>query len=89
MIGVDIQQLANEYYNVTGRSFDFPVAPFSTLYFIKTQGSQSEAVEIHNAVADDSYATSKLHAVTQVQAGQVSHGIWASESEDIYFIKTS
>ena len=89
MIGVDIQQLANEYHDVTGRNFNFPVAPFSTLYFIQTQGSQSGAVEIHNAVADDSYATSKLHAVTQVQAGQVSNGIWAAESEDIYFIKTS
>lgn len=89
MIGVDFQQLAEEFYELTGRKLDFPVAPFNSLYFIKTLNCESGVVEIHNAIADDSYATSKVHAVTPIQVNDAANGTWAVESKDVYFIKTA
>ena len=89
MIGVNFQQLAEEFHELTGRILDFPAAPFSSLYFIKALNCGSGVVEVHNAVADDSYATSKVHAVTPIQVNDAPNGTWVVESKDVYFIKTA
>ena len=89
MVGVDFQQLAKEFHELTGRTLDFPVAPFNSLYFIKSLNCGSGAVEVHNAVAEDSYATSKVHAVTPIQVNDAPNGTWVVESKDVYFIKTA
>ena len=89
MVGVNFQQLAEEFHELTGRNPDFPVAPFNSLYFIKALNCWSGVVEIHNAVADDSYATSKVHAVTPIQVNDAPNGTWVVESKDVYFIKTA
>ena len=89
MVGVNFQQLAEEFHELTGRNLDFPVAPFNSLYFIKALNCGSGVVEVHNAVADDSYATSKVQAVTPIQVNDAPNGTWVVESKDVYFIKTA
>ena len=89
MVGVNFQQLAKEFHELTDRTLDFPVAPFNSLYFIKALNCGSGVVEVHNAVADDSYATSKVHAVTPIQVNDAPNGTWVVESKDVYFIKAA
>ena len=89
MVGVDFQQLATEYQKVTGISFQFPVAPFNSLYrAISVRENNTAYVAVQDATADDSYATSKINARTPIALDDLFLGTWVAESNDVYLIKT-
>ena len=50
-VGVNLQQLADHFYNTVGKTSDFSVTLVDSLFCIKTNNLPSRPSEVHEAVA--------------------------------------
>ena len=57
------------------------------LFFIKTKNTGSGKVEVHNALAADSYQKSSLHATSWFSTADQNNGWFQMVGRDLFFIK--
>ena len=83
MLGVNLQQLRDVFVRDTNKEMPISIAPFSSLYFVKTSNVESGSIEVHKPSHITSYAIAEVNAVTPMNTADATNGTWVVESKDM------
>ncbi|MCJ1306566.1 hypothetical protein MMC25_000209 [Agyrium rufum] len=88
MTGVSLQQLAEQYYNVTQKDLELPKAHFNSLFRCQNTGKDGGCMALQKVDAATSYSSVPVDVVIDIDPTEGTKGSFAVESDDLFFIKT-